>query len=73
MNNTHEDAPEIFQSRWDLSYLRGPLTRDQIKILMDPLKASGSIGAIESSALKPYTCLTRTGFNEYRATSLVTS
>ncbi len=40
MNNTHEDAPEIFQSRWALSYLRGPLTRDQIKTLMDPLKAS---------------------------------
>ena len=39
MNNTHEDAPEIFQSRWALSYLRGPLTRDQIKILMDPIKA----------------------------------
>ncbi len=41
MNNTHEDKPEIFQSRWALSYLRGPLTRDQIKTLMDPLKASG--------------------------------
>lgn len=40
MNNTHEDAPEIFQTRWALSYLRGPLTRDQIKILMDPLKGS---------------------------------
>ncbi len=39
MNNTHEDAPEIFQSRWALSYLRGPLTRDQIKTLMDPIKA----------------------------------
>jgi hypothetical protein len=44
MNNTHEDKPEIFQSRWALSYLRGPLTRDQIKALMDPIKASGSIG-----------------------------
>jgi hypothetical protein len=39
MNNTHEDAPELFQTRWALSYLRGPLTRDQIKVLMDPLKA----------------------------------
>jgi len=38
MNNTHEDAPEIFQSRWALSYLRGPLTRDQIKTLMGPVK-----------------------------------
>jgi hypothetical protein len=40
MNNTHEDGPEIFQTRWALSYLRGPLTRDQIKSLMDPVKAA---------------------------------
>jgi hypothetical protein len=38
LNNTHEDAPEIFQTRWALSYLRGPLTRDQIKTLMEPVK-----------------------------------
>jgi len=52
MNNTHEDAPEIFQSRWDLSYLRGPLTRDQIKTLMDPLKAAGSTVTAESPIQK---------------------
>ena len=52
MNNTHEDKPEIFQSRWALSYLRGPLTRDQIKTLMDPLKASGSTVTNVSSAPK---------------------
>ncbi|MEQ1945549.1 MAG: ATP-binding protein [Bryobacteraceae bacterium] len=33
MNNVHEDAPEVFQTRWTLSYLRGPLTRDQIRLL----------------------------------------
>ena len=33
MNNTHEDAPVVFQTRWALSYLRGPLTRNQIKTL----------------------------------------
>ena len=38
MNNVHEDAPEVFQSRWTLSYLRGPLTRTQIKTLMEPVK-----------------------------------
>ncbi len=38
VNNTHEDAPELFQTRWALSYLRGPLTRDQIKTLMQPYK-----------------------------------
>jgi len=39
VNNTREDAPELFQTRWALSYLRGPLTRDQIKTLMEPVKA----------------------------------
>jgi len=43
MNNTHEDVPEVFQTRWALSYLRGPLTRDDIKILMDPIKAGSSV------------------------------
>ncbi len=38
LNNVHEDAPEVFQSRWTLSYLRGPLTRAQIKMLMEPVK-----------------------------------
>ena len=36
MNNVHEDVPEIFESRWAMSYLRGPVTRNQIKLLMDP-------------------------------------
>jgi hypothetical protein len=44
MNNVHEDAPEVFQTRWTLSYLRGPLTRTQIKMLMDPLKAGEGSG-----------------------------
>ena len=42
MNNVHEDKPAIFQTRWTLSYLRGPLTREQIKLLMSPSKALGS-------------------------------
>ena len=44
MNNVHEDASEVFQTRWTLSYLRGPLTRTQIKALMDPLKAGKGLG-----------------------------
>lgn len=33
MNNAHEDTPRIFQTRWTLSYLSGPLTRSQIQKL----------------------------------------
>ncbi len=40
MNNVHEDAPVVFQTRWAMSYLRGPLTRAQIKQLMDPVRSS---------------------------------
>jgi hypothetical protein len=36
MYNVHEDAPVTFQTRWTMSYLAGPLTRAQIKTLMDP-------------------------------------
>jgi hypothetical protein len=50
LNNVHEDAPEVFQTRWTLSYLRGPLTRTQIKTLMDPIKKT--LPRIESSAQK---------------------
>ena len=39
INNVHEDGPEVFESRWAMSYMRGPLTRTQIKTLMDPIRA----------------------------------
>ncbi len=42
MNNVHEDEPVLFETRWCLSYLRGPLTRTQIKTLMDPVKREAS-------------------------------
>ncbi|HSE18994.1 MAG TPA: DUF87 domain-containing protein [Pyrinomonadaceae bacterium] len=42
LNNVHDDEPEVFETRWALSYLRGPLTRAQIKLLMDPLKATAT-------------------------------
>ena len=41
MHNVHEDAPEVFESRWAMSYLRGPLTRSQIKIADGP--ATGGV------------------------------
>jgi hypothetical protein len=45
LNNVHDDAPEVFETRWALSYLRGPLTRAQIKSLMDPVKTNVSSAA----------------------------
>ncbi len=34
LHNVHETAPVIFQTRWVMSYLAGPLTREKIKHLM---------------------------------------
>jgi hypothetical protein len=45
MNDVHEDRPVLFESRWAMSYLRGPLTRDQIRRLMAPFKHSAAVGA----------------------------
>ncbi len=42
MNNVHEDEPVIFQTRWALSYLRGPMTREQIRTLTGPTKADSA-------------------------------
>ena len=42
MNNVHDDQPVLFQTRWTLSYLRGPLTREQIQSLMAPRKQTAS-------------------------------
>jgi hypothetical protein len=33
LHDVHQKAPVVFQTRWTLSYLRGPLTREQIKTL----------------------------------------
>ena len=57
MNNVHEDEPVVFETRWCLSYLRGPLTRTQIKTLMDPVRAAqgdaGATGAVAKPTQAP--------------------
>ena len=55
MNNVHEDQPCVFQVRWCMTYLRGPLTRGQIKALMDPLRDKYPFAktTIAAAAAKP--------------------
>ena len=45
LHNVHDKGPVVFQTRWTLSYLRGPLSRDQIRQLT-PARAA----AVESEA-----------------------
>ncbi len=40
MNNVHEREPVVFQSRFALSYLRGPLSRAEISQLMQSQRAA---------------------------------
>lgn len=44
MHNVHEDHPVVFQTRWTLSYLTGPMTRTQIRQLMVDRRPSVSAG-----------------------------
>lgn len=37
-----KDVPEVFTTRWAMSYLRGPMTRDQIKQVMGERAGTGS-------------------------------
>jgi len=53
MNNVHEDEPVVFETRWCLSYLRGPLTRSQIKRLMDGRRNEPERQAAPPAALAP--------------------
>ncbi len=39
LHNVHSDEPVLMHTRWAISFLRGPLTRPQVKQLMDARKA----------------------------------
>ncbi|MEM6783963.1 MAG: DUF87 domain-containing protein [Bacteroidota bacterium] len=49
LHNVHESAPQVFETRWVLSYLAGPLTRTQIGTLMEgrgsQVEGRGAVGA----------------------------
>jgi hypothetical protein len=52
MNNVHDDGTSVFQTRWALSFLAGPLAREQITRLMAGKKSAlevGFVGGIDSS------------------------
>jgi hypothetical protein len=59
LNNVHENEPVTFQTRWTLSYLRGPMTREHIKALtaagaaLNPEAAAAQSPSPEPSPLAP--------------------
>jgi hypothetical protein len=44
MHNVHEHGPVVFETRWALSYLRGPLTRDELR------RAAGTVTEAPASS-----------------------
>lgn len=44
LHNVHEDAPQVFHTRWAMNYLPGPLTRSQIPAL-NALVGAGAAGS----------------------------
>jgi hypothetical protein len=49
LHDVHAGAPATFMSRWALSYLRGPLSRDQLRALMPPDQAATPPPAVAGS------------------------
>jgi hypothetical protein len=45
LHNVHEEEPVVFETRWALSYLRGPLGRDEIRRLAAPPTAPNASSA----------------------------
>ncbi len=54
LHNVHERAPVVFHTRWAMSYLRGPLTRKQIKQLVKktPIPTQVSTPVVETAKTK---------------------
>ena len=42
LHNVHEEGFDLFESRWAMSYLRGPLSRTHIRALMDRSRHDGT-------------------------------
>jgi len=53
LHNVHEDHPVIFQTRWAMSYLRGPLTRGQVRQLMAETKAEAVAPTAAAAPARP--------------------
>ena len=53
MHNVHDSEPVIFETRWTLSYLRGPMGRDELKRVLGPVPAAPAPGASRATAPLP--------------------
>src|SRR5262249_44640486 len=50
LHNINQGQPKLFQSRWALSFLRGPMTREEVAWITQPIKErdrSGDVVAVK--------------------------
>jgi len=65
MHNVHDTEPVVYHTRWAMSYLRGPLTRPQVKELMLPKKQQvnqtkeTSIPSVQAAITPPKTVISK--------------
>jgi hypothetical protein len=50
LHNVHEKRPTLFETRWTMSYLRGPMGRDEIKRLCAPTSSGAATSASAAAA-----------------------
>jgi len=55
LHNVHESGPVLFQTRWVLSYLRGPLTLEQVRRLAEEYPAASASGQAAGAERNPNT------------------
>ncbi|GAB3671789.1 ATP-binding protein [Salinisphaera aquimarina] len=53
LHNVHESHPVVFATRWAMSYLPGPLTREQIRRLCDALPSPAVAASIQKTSPRP--------------------
>jgi len=55
LHNVHADRPVLFMTRWAMSYLRGPLTRSQVRQLTRPTQtvAAAAVGQVAKGTVQP--------------------
>jgi hypothetical protein len=51
--SAHEPAPKVFATRWAMSYLRGPLTREQVGALRGDTPVTGGGTSADAEAPQP--------------------
>ena len=70
MHSVHEAAPVTFETRWTMSYLAGPMTREQIKLVTKQLPGGAAVNSATTASDVPATASTlRTGASAASSTS----